>query len=73
MGHHLFIWRMEKPTENGELVIENNVFGYSFDGYAEYSTASPEAQAQIVYRNNTITCERPVLRLGKRLDAEALN
>ncbi len=73
MGHHLFIWRMEKPTENGELVIENNIFGFSFDGYAEYSTASPEAQAQIVYRNNTVTCERPVMRLGKRLDAEALN
>ncbi len=72
MGHHLFIWRMEKPTYGGELLIEGNTFGFSFDGYAEYSTASPEAQAQIIYKKNIVTCERPVLRLGEKLEKEAL-
>lgn len=72
MGHHLFIWRMDKPTDGGELLIDENTFGYAFDGYAEYSIVSPEAQAQIIYRKNIVTCERPVLRQGKKLGAEAL-
>ena len=73
MGHHIFIWRINAPTDNGCLIIENNTFGTSFDGYAEYSIAHPLAQAEIIYKNNTVTCERPVLRQGKKLGQEALN
>ncbi len=73
MGHHLFIWRLDSPTDDGCLLIENNTFGTSFDGYAEYSIACSDAQAQIIYKNNTVTCERPVLRQGKKLGFEALN
>ena len=55
MGHHIFMWRIPKAEEGGNLVIENNVFGEALVGAAIYSIISPEAEAQVRFDNNTFT------------------
>lgn len=52
MGHHLFLWRIEKPTENGGIKIENNVFGDAIYGKAIYAIISEEAKKQLEIKNN---------------------
>lgn len=52
MGHHLFIWRVPKTTENGLVTIRNNIFHEAPYGAAVYSTILPEADRQIVFENN---------------------
>lgn len=52
MGHHVFLWRIEKITENGGIKIENNVFGDAIYGKAIYSIIDKEAQKQLVINNN---------------------
>ena len=53
MGHHLFVWRIEKPTPGGRILIKHNTFGSSPVGSAEYSIIAPEAEAQILIEDNT--------------------
>lgn len=52
MGHHLFIWRIYGPTEGGCITVRNNVFHDAPYGAAIYSTAHPDADAQLVFENN---------------------
>ncbi len=55
MGHHIFIWRMEKATEEGRLIIRNNTFCAAPVGAAIFSIASKQAEAQIHLENNLYT------------------
>ena len=55
MGHHVFLWRMEKSTENGRVEIRNNIFGMAPVGAAIYSIIAPEAEAQFVIDGNFYT------------------
>lgn len=52
MGHHLFLWRIDRPTEGGCISVKGNVFGHAPLGAAVYSIVSPEAQAQIPLDGN---------------------
>lgn len=55
MGHHIFMWRIPEATDGGNLVIENNFFGYAPVGAAIYSIISREAEAQVRFDNNKYT------------------
>lgn len=55
MGHHIFLWRIDEPSDNGSLTISDNVFGPAPVGAAIYSIISPQAEAQITLRNNKYT------------------
>lgn len=55
MGHHLFLWRIEKPTENGGITIENNVFGDAIYGKAIYDIICDDAKKQLQIKNNEFT------------------
>ena len=61
MGHHIFLWRMESPTEGGLLQISENVFGSSPWGAAIYSLAAKEAEAQFEIDGNLYYAERRLL------------
>ncbi len=52
MGHHIFIWKIESPSEGGRLLIENNLFGDAPCGAAVYSIIDPEAEKQITFCDN---------------------
>ena len=52
MGHHLFLWRIEKPTDNGGIKIENNVFGDAIYGKAIYDIICDDAKKQLEINNN---------------------
>lgn len=54
MGHHIFLWRIDNPTEGGSLFIENNTFGNAPVGSAIYSLISDDAFKQIVIKDNKI-------------------
>ena len=55
MGHHIFLWRIPKATEGGNLTISGNTFGPAPVGAAIYSIISSEAEAQITLDNNKYT------------------
>ncbi len=58
MGHHIFLWRIEKGSEGGNLSITNNRFGPAPVGAAVYSIISPEAEAQITLEDNVYEGEQ---------------
>lgn len=68
MGHHIFLWRIEKPTEGGKLLISGNRFGPAPVGAAIYSIISPEAEAQITLRDNIYEGDQMI-----RIHSETLN
>ncbi|MBR6790446.1 MAG: right-handed parallel beta-helix repeat-containing protein [Oscillospiraceae bacterium] len=73
MGHHLFIWRIDRPTPGGGILIEDNFFGTVPFGSAEYSIIAPEAEAQITFRNNIFAVDDPstaIFRCGEYHFAE---
>ena len=51
MGHHLFMWRIPEPTENGRFEVARNRF-YDATGAAMYAIISPEADAQMHMKDN---------------------
>lgn len=53
MGHHLFFWRIHKPSANGALTVRNNIFHLAPYGACIYSTIAEEAEAQIHLSGNT--------------------
>ncbi len=61
MGHHLFIWRMPAATENGSIIVRNNVFGSVPYGAAVYSIISPEAEAQFTFEGNRYEKEQGLI------------
>jgi len=52
MGHHIFLWRINNPTENGGIKIENNIFGDAIYGKAIYSIIDNESMKQLIIENN---------------------
>lgn len=52
MGHHVFLWRMDKATDGGCVEIQNNDFGNAPVGAAIYSIIAPDAEAQFLINNN---------------------
>lgn len=55
MGHHIFLWRIDTPTDGGNILIANNTFGDAPYGAAVYSIICPEAEAQVTFKNNRYT------------------
>lgn len=53
MGHHLFLWRIPEAADGGSLLVADNLFDSAPNGAAVYSLISPEAEAQITFRDNT--------------------
>lgn len=66
MGHHLFIWRIYRPTENGCITVHNNVFHEAPYGAAIYSTIDEAAEKQLDFANNVYykTEDTYLIRLG---------
>ena len=52
MGHHIFLWRMDKPTEGGKLIISNNKFLNAPYGAAIYSIIDKAAEKQVHISDN---------------------
>lgn len=61
MGHHIFLWRMDKATEGGNAEISGNFFGSAPYGGAIYSVMSPEAEAQFKINGNIYAMDRKTL------------
>ena len=47
MGHHIFLWRIEKPTKGSKFLIKNNVFLEAPHGFAICSIICREAEEQL--------------------------
>ena len=54
MGHHIFLWRIDEPTDEGRLEIKNNIFQDAPVGSAIYSIISPAAEVQMELKNNIL-------------------
>lgn len=52
MGHHIFLWRMDRPTQGGNLRITENTFDGAIAGAHIYSIICPEAESQITLDKN---------------------
>ena len=52
MGHHVFIWLIDKHTQNGHIYIRNNVFYEAPFGAALYSIIDPQDEKQFVIDHN---------------------
>lgn len=52
MGHHIFLWRIEKPTEGSNFRIQKNVFLDAPHGAAIYSIICREAEEQTMIEGN---------------------
>ena len=61
MGHHIFLWRINKPTIDGKLIIKHNMFLNAPHGAAIYSIISASAEAQIQIESNTYYTENQEL------------
>ncbi len=57
MGHHIFLWRIDEPTEGGKLEIKRNIFQDAPVGSAIYSIISPDAESQMEISNNILIGE----------------
>ena len=61
MGHHIFLWRISKPTIGGKLIISNNKFLNAPYGAAIYSIIDQTAEKQIHISDNTYYTENDEL------------
>ena len=52
MGHHIFLWRIDKTTEGGKIEIKNNIFSGAPYGASIYSIICKEAEEQIELEGN---------------------
>lgn len=65
MGHHIFLWRMEEPTDGGCVEITDNVFKNAPVGAAVYSIISQEAEKQFfIDRNKYMPNEKLLVRFS---------
>lgn len=53
MGHHIFLWRIEKETEGGYLEIKDNIFAGAKNGASIYSIIEPSAEKGLIFEGNT--------------------
>lgn len=67
MGHHLFIWRIDRPSERGSFDVTGNVF-HEATGAAVYAIIDDAADAQMRFAGNTYFISDPALlnRRGSR-------
>ena len=61
MGHHVFLWRIHKPTPEGGLVMKYNQFLNAPIGAAIFSMAPIEVTAQMEVDENSYFTENPEL------------
>lgn len=61
MGHHLFLWRVDKPTPGGRFIVKNNIFGNAPYGAAIYSVMDEASDRQMEISDNTYYTENPDL------------
>ena len=61
MGHHVFIWRIYKPTNGGSLEIVGNKFLNAPYGAAIFSMATDDATKQMYIDENTYFSENTEL------------
>lgn len=61
MGHHLFLWRVEKPTPGGRFIVKNNIFGSAPYGAAIYSVMDEASDRQMEISHNTYYTENTEL------------
>jgi len=52
MGHHVFLWRIDKPTQGGKIEIKNNIFASAPYGASIYSIICPEAESLLDIEGN---------------------
>ncbi len=52
MGHHVFLWRIDKTTEGGKIEIKNNIFASAPYGASIYSIICEEAEKQVELEGN---------------------
>lgn len=52
MGHHVFLWRINKTTDGGKIEIKNNIFSGAPYGASIYSIICNEAEGQIELEGN---------------------
>ncbi|MDD4061858.1 MAG: right-handed parallel beta-helix repeat-containing protein [Kiritimatiellae bacterium] len=52
MGHHVFIWRLDKPEELGPIYIRDNIFYEAPYGAAIYSIIDPVEEKKFVIDRN---------------------
>ena len=73
MGHHLFLWRIENPSEGGSLTVSGNVFASAPVGAAVFSLAGAAAEEQLRIDENAYDFSRMMLisRIGGREYAPA--
>lgn len=63
MGHHIFMWRIEKAEPNASFTVANNKF-FDATGAAVYAIIAPEADAQMNLSGNLYyTSNRELLTL----------
>lgn len=61
MGHHIFMWRVSKPSKNGSLEIKRNYFYSAPAGASIYSIDEPGADIQVELNDNVYWTENAVL------------
>ncbi len=66
MGHHIFMWRIDAPSDGGSLLISDNEFGDAPNGGAVFSIISESAETQVHFRDNSYTAERFYSRFDGR-------
>jgi hypothetical protein len=52
MGHHVFIWRLDRPEELGPIYIRDNIFYEAPYGAAVYSIIDPAEEKKFVLDRN---------------------
>ncbi|MBN1554439.1 MAG: right-handed parallel beta-helix repeat-containing protein [Phycisphaerae bacterium] len=52
MGHHVFIWRLDRPEELGPIYIRDNIFYEAPYGAAIYSILDPADEKKFVLERN---------------------
>lgn len=76
MGHHIFIWRIDKGTQTGKVYIRRNIFFEAPHGMAIYSVLEPEDERNFIIDSNCYhQCQgKLIIRWNGRLyDAEQFN
>ena len=61
LGHHIFIWRIEKITDGGSITIADNTFGKADFGSAIYSIIPHLEKGQFLFKSNTFPEDYPEL------------
>ncbi len=69
MGHHVFIWRIRKGTQTGDVRICNNIFFLAPFGMAVYSIIDPEDEKKFIIDRNCYFQEKrkPLIQMNGKI------